>query len=143
VKQYVQECADAGSRGGTNSARIFVEPELPDFAKWGKTERVSMRGVRRKPPSIFGRRGTRFRTLRSRIAPTSRNWNIARQIRASTEEAGGKMTVDDDRAESVRFCAEMFPQFNASIDMGKEEIIYKQYINIGVAWTRIVDCWCR
>src|ERR1019366_5694158 len=26
----------------------FAEPELPDFAKWGKTERVSMRGVRRK-----------------------------------------------------------------------------------------------
>ena len=26
----------------------FVEPELPDFSKWGKTERVSMRGVRRK-----------------------------------------------------------------------------------------------
>ncbi|MGA7513972.1 MAG: biotin/lipoyl-containing protein, partial [Candidatus Sulfotelmatobacter sp.] len=26
----------------------FVEPKLPDFAKWGKIERVSMRGVRRK-----------------------------------------------------------------------------------------------
>jgi pyruvate dehydrogenase E2 component (dihydrolipoamide acetyltransferase) len=27
----------------------------------------------------------------------------------------------------------VFPQFNASIDMAKEEIVYKQYINIGVA----------
>src|SRR5262249_39041372 len=27
----------------------------------------------------------------------------------------------------------IFPQFNASIDMEKEEIVYKQYINIGVA----------
>src|ERR1035438_3769461 len=26
----------------------FVAPKLPDFAKWGKIERVSMRGVRRK-----------------------------------------------------------------------------------------------
>src|SRR5712692_4492832 len=26
----------------------FVEPALPDFAKWGKIERVSMRGIRRK-----------------------------------------------------------------------------------------------
>src|SRR5438552_17478636 len=37
---------------------------------------------------------------------------------------------------SLKFCAtalNIFPQFNASIDMGKEEIIYKQYINIGVA----------
>jgi len=26
-----------------------------------------------------------------------------------------------------------FPQFNASIDMGSEEIIYKRYINVGIA----------
>src|SRR5207249_10188933 len=27
----------------------------------------------------------------------------------------------------------VFPQFNASIDLAKEEIVYKQYIHIGVA----------
>ncbi len=47
----VKLCAKNAFRGrcrGTSSTRGFVEPELPDFAKWGKTERVSMRGVRRK-----------------------------------------------------------------------------------------------
>jgi pyruvate dehydrogenase E2 component (dihydrolipoamide acetyltransferase) len=38
-----------------------------------------------------------------------------------------------DRAEIVASALKVFPQFNASIDMGKEEIVYKQYINIGVA----------
>src|SRR5208282_3081016 len=39
-------------------------------------------------------------------------------------------------AIALKVCAsalKVFPQFNASIDMGKEEIIYKQYISIGVA----------
>src|SRR4051812_30773814 len=32
----------------TPRAGHFAQPQLPDFAKWGKIERVSMRGVRRK-----------------------------------------------------------------------------------------------
>jgi pyruvate dehydrogenase E2 component (dihydrolipoamide acetyltransferase) len=59
------------------------------------------------------------------------------QLRAEfaprAEEAGGKMTVT---AIALKVCAsalKVFPQFNASIDMEKEEIVYKQYINIGVA----------
>ena len=63
---------------------------------------------------------TELEQLRARFAPRA-------------EEAGGKMTVT---AIALKVCAsalKVFPQFNASIDMAKEEIIYKQYINIGVA----------
>ena len=112
----------------------FVEPELPDFAKWGKTERVSIRGVRRKTAEHLRQAWntiphvtqqdradiTELEQLRARFAPRA-------------EEAGGKMTVT---AIALKVCAsalKVFPQFNASIDMGKEEIIYKQYISIGVA----------
>jgi pyruvate dehydrogenase E2 component (dihydrolipoamide acetyltransferase) len=112
----------------------FAEPELPDFAKWGKTERVSMRGVRRKTAQHLRQAWntiphvtqqdradiTELEQLRARFAPRA-------------EEAGGKMTVT---AIALKVCAsalKVFPQFNASIDMAKEEIIYKQYISIGVA----------
>jgi pyruvate dehydrogenase E2 component (dihydrolipoamide acetyltransferase) len=110
------------------------EPALPDFAKWGKIERVSMRGVRRKTaehlweawntiPHVTQQDKadiTELEQLRARFAPKA-------------EEAGGKMTVT---AIALKVCAsalKVFPQFNASIDMAKEEIIYKQYIHIGVA----------
>ncbi len=113
---------------------VFLEPELPDFTKWGKTERVSMRGVRRKTAEHLRQAWntiphvtqqdradiTELEQLRARFAPRA-------------EEAGGKMTVT---AIALKVCAsalKVFPQFNASIDMAKEEIIYKQYINIGVA----------
>ena len=112
----------------------FIEPKLPDFAKWGKIERVSMRGVRRKTAEHLAESWntiphvtqhdradiTELEHLRARFAPKA-------------EQAGGKMTVT---AIALKVCAaalKVFPQFNASIDMEKEEIVYKQYINIGVA----------
>jgi pyruvate dehydrogenase E2 component (dihydrolipoamide acetyltransferase) len=125
----------AAATAAAQAPRVgFVEPELPDFAKWGKTERVSMRGIRRKTAEHLRQAWntiphvtqqdradiTELEQLRARFAPRA-------------EEAGGKMTVT---AIALKVCAsalKVFPQFNASIDMGKEEIIYKQYINIGVA----------
>ena len=112
----------------------FAQPQLPDFAKWGKVERVSMRGVRRKTAEHLAESWntiphvtqhdradiTELEQLRARFAPKA-------------EEAGGKMTVT---AIALKVCAaalKVFPQFNASIDIEKEEIVYKQYINIGVA----------
>jgi pyruvate dehydrogenase E2 component (dihydrolipoamide acetyltransferase) len=112
----------------------FVAPKLPDFAKWGKVERVSMRGVRRKTAEHLAESWntiphvtqhdradiTELEQLRARFAPKA-------------EQAGGKMTVT---AIALKVCAaalKVFPQFNATIDMEKEEIIYKQYISIGVA----------
>jgi pyruvate dehydrogenase E2 component (dihydrolipoamide acetyltransferase) len=112
----------------------FVEPELPDFAKWGKTERVSMRGVRRKTAEHLRQA---WNTIPHVTQQDRADITELEQLRAKfapkAEEAGGKMTVT---AIALKVCAsalKVFPQFNASIDMAKEEIIYKQYISIGVA----------
>jgi pyruvate dehydrogenase E2 component (dihydrolipoamide acetyltransferase) len=112
----------------------FAQPKLPDFAKWGKVERVSMRGVRRKTaehlveawntiPHVTQQDRadiTELEQLRARFAPKA-------------EEAGGKMTVTAIALKVCSAALKVFPQFNASIDIEKEEIVYKQYINIGVA----------
>src|SRR4029453_9843618 len=44
-----------------------------------------------------------------------------------------KMTITAIALKVVASALKVFPQFNASIDLAKEEIVYKQYINIGVA----------
>jgi len=134
VKLHAKNTLLAATAAAQAPRTSFVEPELPDFSKWGKTERVSIRGIRRKTAEHLRQAWntvphvtqqdradiTELEQLRARFAPRA-------------EEAGGKMTVT---AISLKVCAsalKVFPQFNASIDMGKEEIIYKQYINIGVA----------
>jgi pyruvate dehydrogenase E2 component (dihydrolipoyllysine-residue acetyltransferase) len=135
VKVYAKNAlALATAAAQEPRAGRLIEPELPDFSKWGKIERVSIRGVRRKTAEHLAQAWnsiphvtqqdradiTELEQLRERFAPRA-------------EEAGGKMTVT---AIALKVCAsalKVFPQFNASIDMAKEDIIYKQYINIGVA----------
>jgi pyruvate dehydrogenase E2 component (dihydrolipoamide acetyltransferase) len=135
VKAYAKALLSAAATAAQAPlAGHFAQPHLPDFAKWGKVERVSMRGVRRKTAEHLAESWntiphvtqhdradiTELEQLRARFAPKA-------------EEAGGKMTVT---AIALKVCAaalKVFPQFNASIDIEKEEIIYKQYINIGVA----------
>ena len=135
VKTYTKATLSAAiAAAQAPAAARFAEPKLPDFAKWGKVERVSIRGVRRKTAEHLREAWntiphvtqhdradiTELEQLRAKFAPRA-------------EEAGGKMTVT---AIALKVCAsalKVFPQFNASIDMEKEEIVYKQYINIGVA----------
>jgi pyruvate dehydrogenase E2 component (dihydrolipoamide acetyltransferase) len=132
VKAYAKATLIAAQQAP--QATRLAEPKLPDFTKWGKVERVSMRGVRRKTAEHLREAWntiphvtqhdradiTELEQLRAKFAPRA-------------EEAGGKMTVT---AIALKVCAsalKVFPQFNASIDMEKEEIAYKQYIHIGVA----------
>ena len=135
VKAYAKGLLSAAvTAAQAPRAGHFGQPQLPDFAKWGKIERVSMRGVRRKTAEHLAESWntiphvtqhdradiTELEQLRARFAPKA-------------EEAGGKMTVT---AIALKVCAaalKVFPQFNASIDIDKEEIVYKQYISIGVA----------
>ena len=136
VKAYAKALLSAAAAAAQAPPRAghFATPQLPDFAKWGKIERVSMRGVRRKTAEHLAESWntiphvtqhdradiTELEQLRARFAPKA-------------EEAGGKMTVT---AIALKVCAaalKVFPQFNASIDIEKEEIVYKQYIHIGVA----------
>jgi len=136
VKVYAKGLLSAAATAAQAPPRAghFAQPQLPDFSKWGKVERVSMRGIRRKTAEHLAESWntiphvtqhdradiTELEQLRARFAPKA-------------EEAGGKMTVT---AIALKVCAaalKVFPQFNASIDIEKEEIVYKQYISIGVA----------
>src|ERR1700692_3517218 len=136
VKAYSKGLLSAAAIAAQAPPRAghLAQPQLSDFAKWGKVEHVSMRGIRRKTAEHLAESWntiphvtqhdradiTELEQLRARFAPKA-------------EQAGGKMTVT---AIALKVCAaalKVFPQFNATIDMEKEEIIYKQYISIGVA----------
>src|ERR1700733_12186062 len=134
VKLCAKNALSAATAAAQSPRGAFVEPELPDFAKWGKIERVSMRGVRRKTAEHLRQA---WNTIPHVTQQDRADITELEQLRAKfaprAEEAGGKMTVT---AIALKVCAsalKVFPQFNASIDMAKEEIVYKQYINIGVA----------
>jgi pyruvate dehydrogenase E2 component (dihydrolipoamide acetyltransferase) len=49
------------------------------------------------------------------------------------EEAGGKLTVTAIAVKIIASALKHFPQFAASIDMAREEVVYKKYCHIGIA----------
>jgi pyruvate dehydrogenase E2 component (dihydrolipoamide acetyltransferase) len=49
------------------------------------------------------------------------------------ETAGGKLTVTAIILKVIASALKIFPQFNASLDMINQEIVFKEYYHIGVA----------
>ncbi|MGH9517566.1 MAG: dihydrolipoyllysine-residue acetyltransferase [Terriglobales bacterium] len=133
VKLFAKSMITAASGGGPASTHV-KQPALPDFGKWGKIERVPMRGIRRKTAEHMWEAWSAIpHVTQQDKADITELEHLRTKFAPKAAEAGGKITVT---AIALKVCAsalKIFPQFNASIDMEKEEIIYKQFINIGVA----------
>ena len=108
--------------------------ELPDFSRWGETERVPMSGIRKATvrsmttawstvPMVthFDKADiTEFEALRKRYQPKA-------------EAVGAKLTPTAMIIKVAAAALRRFPDFNASLDVGTNEIVYKRYVNVGVA----------
>jgi len=134
VKVYAKSLLASVESGRAFTATHLRQPKLPDFSKWGKIERVSMRGVRRKTAEHLWEAWSAIpHVTQNDKADITELEHLRARFGPKVAEAGGKMTVT---AIALKVCAsalKIFPQFNASIDMDCEEIVYKQFINIGVA----------
>ncbi len=107
-------------------------PALPDFSRWGPVERTPMRNVRR---TVARRMSTSWQTVphvtQHDRADVSELEALRRTLKRTSPEL--PLTVT---AFAVAVCAAAlreFPQFNASLDTARDEIVYKGYVNIGVA----------
>jgi pyruvate dehydrogenase E2 component (dihydrolipoamide acetyltransferase) len=135
VKAYSKSLlASAAAAAQAPRGAQFAAPELPDFTKWGKVERVSIRGVRRKTAEHLWQAWTTVpHVTQNDKADITELEQLRARFAPKAQEAGGKMTVTAIALKVCSSALKIFPQFNASIDLSKDEIVYKQYINIGVA----------
>jgi len=107
---------------------------LPDFSQWGEVERQPMTNVRRVTAE-------RMHQAWSTIPQVTQfdqadvtdveGWRRAHGQRV--EAAGAKLTPTAIVLKVAAAALKVFPQFNASIDMANQEIIYRRYCHIGVA----------
>jgi pyruvate dehydrogenase E2 component (dihydrolipoamide acetyltransferase) len=58
---------------------------------------------------------------------------LRRKYRQQVTDAGGNLTVTAMLVKVLAVAVKQFPQFNSSMDEATQEIIYKKYVNIGVA----------
>ncbi len=108
--------------------------KLQDFSKWGSIEKVSMRAIRRKTAEHLVEAWTTIpHVTQHDKADITELEELRKKFAPKAELAGGKMTITAIALKVIASALKVFPQFNASIDMATEEIVYKHYIHLGVA----------
>jgi pyruvate dehydrogenase E2 component (dihydrolipoamide acetyltransferase) len=119
----------AKAEGGATAA----EP-LPDFSRWGEVARQPMRAVRRKTAEhLSAAWATIPHVTQHDLADVTLLEDLRKRYAKQAEAAGGSLTVTAIAVKVAAAALKVFPQFNSSIDLVAQEIIYKKYVNIGVA----------
>ena len=107
---------------------------LPDFSKWGEVERQPMRAVRRKTAEHLSYAWSTIPHVTHFDKADITELEQTRKRYESKAEAGAaKLTVTAIVVKVAAAALKMFPQFASSLDMPREELIYKKYCHIGVA----------
>lgn len=123
----------SGLGGGRPGAAVAAP--LPDFSHWGAIERKPMGGVRRTTahrltqawttvPHVFQQDRadiTAVETLRKRLS------------KKSEAEGRAPVTITAFLMKVLAVALKKFPQANSSVDLQTDEVIFKQYVHIGVA----------
>jgi len=114
------------SKGGLSTP---VKP-LPDFNKFGSIRREKMSKIRQvtKDHMAYCSNTVALVTQFDKADITE-----LEKIRKENSTDNRKLTVTPFLIKALTEALKEFPQFNASIDSENNEIIYKEYINIGVA----------
>jgi len=122
----------AAASGAARPAQMGLA--LPDFAKWGEVERKAMTGIRRKTAEHLSNAwNTIPHVTQFDKADITALEQVRKKYREEVAKAGGNLTVTAVAAKVIASALKVFPQFNASVDAAGEAIVYKKYINVGIA----------
>ena len=137
VKEFAKRVMNSFGSGGQAAAASRPAgsgPALPDFSKWGEVERKAMSGIRRKTAEHLSHAWNTIPHVTQFDKADITNLEAMRtKYRGEAEKAGGNLTVTAVAVKVVATALRVFPQFNASVDAAGEAIVYKKYINIGIA----------
>jgi pyruvate dehydrogenase E2 component (dihydrolipoamide acetyltransferase) len=130
ARMLIQEKIEA-KRGAPPAGRF---PQLPDFGRYGPVQREPMSGVRRKTAHNVSRSWVTIPHVTQFDRADITELERARTHYAPrAEAAGSRLTLTAVVIKVVAAAVKIFPKFNASIDAENDEIVFKQYVNIGVA----------
>jgi pyruvate dehydrogenase E2 component (dihydrolipoamide acetyltransferase) len=128
VKAYAKRLITEGAGGF-----IRAEP-LPDFSRWGRIERKPMSNIRRRTAERLSAAWTTVpQVTQHDRADITRLEELRKKMAKKAEAAGGSLTLTAIAVKVIASALKVFPQFNSSVDMARNDIVYKSYRHIGVA----------
>ncbi len=134
-KDDVRRMAAGNGAGGARSggAEPGAQP-LPDFSRWG--------AVRREPMSAIRYATARHVTVCWNAIPRVTHFDQAkisgievlrRKYKERAAAAGGNLTMAVMVVKVVATALRKFPKFNTAVDLANRTVIFKDYVNIGIA----------
>ena len=120
--------------GGPELAGSVPAGELPDFSQYGPVRREAVSQIRK----TIARQMTRAwlsvpRVTHCDTADVTDLERNRKQYNAGLKEGEAKLTITAIVIKAVAAAVRDFPMVNASYDAAREEIIYKDYVHVGIA----------
>ena len=134
VVDFVKRKIDTGGGAASGGSNGIARKSLPNFEKFGAIERqpLSRIGVLTAENMHYA-----FNTIPhawiSEKADITRLEQLRQQHKDTVKAAGGNLTTTAIVTKAVCSVLRKMPQFNASLDDATNEVIFKKFINIGIA----------
>ena len=123
-----------GGAGGAAAGVARPARALPDFQKWGEVDRQPLSNIRRVTAEHLSYAWNAIpHVTQFDKADATELEALRRKFKDQIAKAGGNLTVTAMLVRILANAVRKFPQFNASIDLEHGELIYKKYVNVGVA----------
>ena len=136
VKAHVKGLLSRTASVAAGGPGLLAE-ELPDFSRWGEIEELPLTGVRRATAQHLAKAWllTPRVTQQDRADITTLEaFRLAQQQRLDKQGPGApRLTMTAILIRVLAQALRQFPQFNASLDLGRETLIRKHYCHVGVA----------
>ncbi len=130
VKSFAKKLIEGGERK-VSSSDVY---ELPDFTKYGPVRREKMDNIRKITARTMSESWQSIpHVFQFDKADVTELENFRKKYSKFVEKEGAKLTFTAILLKLTAEALKAFPGFNASIDMKNEEIVFKEYVNIGVA----------
>jgi len=131
IKGYVAKRGGAVAGGvGVNVAPI----EMPDFSKFGPIRKEKADSLRRKiAEKMVQSWSTVPHVHQYADADVTDLMGLLKRYKDRVKEQGGALTFTVFALKAAALALKEFPQLNCSYDAASQEIIYKDYIHVGVA----------
>jgi pyruvate dehydrogenase E2 component (dihydrolipoamide acetyltransferase) len=136
VQNFAKAIITSATSGGARVAAgaPVAARALPDFSRYGEIERTPMSKVRALTAQTMTYAWTTVPHVTQHDEADVTALEAARKKHGPVvEAAGGKLTMTSILVKVCAGALKRFAEFNASVDVAHNEIVYKKYVNIGIA----------
>jgi pyruvate dehydrogenase E2 component (dihydrolipoamide acetyltransferase) len=130
VKAYIKQQL----QGGTGGPAVLSHYTIPDLTRWGTVRREPMSKIRQVTAENLAQAWLHVPLVGQNDTADITDLEKARKnLSLKIKEAGGHLTITAILVKVLAAGLKLFSRFNAVPDFEKREIIFRDYIHIGIA----------